>query len=99
MNKNIIKNILCEGLNIPKKNGWITFGRVEVFFEVLDQIHLNSGEIIQKPIKLTYKIDGEDFPDDLSDERFNSFMKVLSGEFDNNIKPYFEDRGYYLWSY
>ncbi len=89
---------LDEGLNLPKikQSGDIKFGRVLVHFILLQPIEKYQ---IKYPLKLTYKIDGEDFPETMEDPEFDDMMKILKPEFDNNIRPYFESRGYHLWTY
>ena len=95
-----------EGLNIQKKSGNVKFGRVTVHYEILDPEDLSDFEKesikkynIKKPTKLTYEIDGEPIPDSLTDPKFDEMFKILKPIFDDYIDPYFEKRGYNLWTY
>ena len=99
-------NRISEGLNNEKKEGDVQFDRVTVHFKDLSYEDLNQHEIdtivennIKKPTQLTYKIDGKDFPESMNDPKYPEMWSVLERTFKAQIEPYFETRGYYLWSY
>lgn len=97
---------LHEGLNLPKKENDVQFGRVTVHYNILSLDEIPASELqtiekhnIKRPIHLTYKIDGQEFPQSVNDEKYEEYWDVLKKEFATNIVPYFENRGFHLWTY
>lgn len=90
---------LNEGLNLPKQSGSKQFDNVTVFYKLLPQDEATRRYNVQRPIQLTYLIDGEPIPDSVSDPKFHEMLNKLEPIFKEKIQPYFERLGYTLWSY
>ena len=93
------KKIVNEGLNLQKRKGRLQFDNITVDYEILPHNEETRKRGIEYPVSLDYMIDGEPFPDSLTDPKFNIMVKNIEPTFSEKIKPYFENRGYYLWSY
>lgn len=90
---------ITEGLNLPKQSGSKQFDNVTVFYKLLPQDEATRRYNVQRPIQLTYLIDGEPIPDSVSDPKFHEMLNKLEPIFKEKIQPYFERLGYTLWSY
>lgn len=91
------------GLMLQKKSGSVQFGRIKVNYNILPTITIKDRKTkelieIRKPIELKYEIDGGPFPQEF-DRFYNEAFEILEKEFTENIEPYFESLGYYIWSY
>jgi hypothetical protein len=97
---------ITEGLNLPKREGDIQFDRVTVHYKVLNDEELRQFELdiihhqkIKRPVALTYKIDGKDFPRTMNDKEYPEMWSILKKTFNEKIEKYFTDHGFYLWLY
>lgn len=90
---------LDEGLNLRKKKGSVKFGNVTVNWELLSEKEVGTFYYNHlKPIRLTYVVDDIGEVKNVSDPLWKSYIDETNKKF-NEIRKYFEDRGYYLWSY